>query len=81
MLIYEFFLEMIVKLEFLYVELIILVIYYIKYVINLIILLVMSNDFWLGCLSVCVVDDFYLVFIWGNCYLISCCGNMRVRRL
>lgn len=81
MLIYEFSPETTAKPEFLYVELITLAMYYIKHVINPIILSAMSNDFRSGCLSVCAVDDSHLAFTRGNRYSTSRRGNTRARRL
>lgn len=55
MLLIEFSLEIMLKLDFNYVNFIILVMYYIKYVINLVIFLVMSIDFCFGCLNICLL--------------------------
>lgn len=81
MLILEFAPETKAKPEFLYVELITLAMYYLKHVINPIILAAMSNDFRSGCLSVCAVDDSHLAFTRGNRYSTSHRGNPRARRL
>lgn len=81
MLILEFSPETINKPEFPYVELITLAMYYLKHVINPIILSAMSNDFRSGCLSVCVADDSHLAFTRGNRYSTSHRVNTRARRL
>ena len=81
MLIFEFSPETTAKPEFRYVELITLAMYFLKHVINPIILSAMSNDFRSGCLSVCAVDDSHLAFIRGNRYSTSHRGHTRARRL
>lgn len=53
MLIEEFKPEATFKLEFLYIEMITLAMYYLKHVINPFILWAMSNDFRAGCLKLC----------------------------
>lgn len=77
MLILEFSPETINKPEFPYVELITLAMYYLKHVINPIILSAMSNDFRSGCLSVCVADDSHLAFTQSTSHRV----NTRARRL
>ena len=67
--------------DFLYVEIIVLAMYYLKHVINPIILSAMSNDFRSGCLSVCAADDSHLAFTRGNRYSTSLHANTRARRL
>ena len=81
MLIQEFSPVTTAKPEFTYVELITLAMYYLKHVVNPIILSAMSNDFRSGCLSVCAVDDSHLAFIRGNRHSTSLRGNTRARRL
>lgn len=81
LLIQEFSPETTAKPDFLYVELITLAMYYLKHVINPIILSAMSNDFRSGCLSVCAADDSHLAFTRGNRYSTSHRCNTRERRL
>lgn len=81
MLIQEFSPKTTAKPDFLYVEIITLAMYYLKHVINPIILSAMSNDFRSGCLSVCAADDSHLAFTRGNRYSTSLHANTRARRL
>ena len=81
MLIQEFSPETTAKPNFLYVELITLAMYYLKHVINPIILSAMSNDFRSGCLNVCAADDTHLAFIRSNHYSTSHRVNARTRKL
>ncbi|KAL9971863.1 hypothetical protein ACROYT_G018078 [Oculina patagonica] len=81
MLIWEFSPETAGKPEFLYVELITLAMYYLKHVINPIILSAMSNDFRSGCFNVCAADDTHLAFVRRSHYSTSHKVSARTRRL
>ena len=81
MLMQEFMPETTSKPDFLYVELITLAMYYLKHVINPLILWAMSNDFRAGCWSICSADDSHLSFTRGSRYSTSHRGQGKKRRL
>ena len=81
MLMQEFTPETTSKPDFLYVELITLAMYYLKHVINPFILWAMSNDFRVGCLSVCSADDSHLSFMRGSRYSTSYRVKSQNKRL
>lgn len=68
--------------KFLYVELITLAMYYLKHVINPLILWAMSHDFRAGCLRICSVDDSHLSFLRRSHYsTVSYRGKTHDRKL
>ena len=67
---------------FYYVELITLAMYYLKHVINPLILWAMSNDFRSGCFSICSADDSHLSFLRRSRYsTVSYRGKTHDRKL
>ena len=77
MLLHEFSPETTLKPDFMYVNLITLAMYYIKHVINPVILSAMSNDFRSGCLNICSSESKQLPFMRGSRYMTSRRATMR----